>query len=80
LTLQLKEKGPEIKRSLFCIFKYPTDGITSITGLQIPSFEKGVRAYVKVIGDKAHLRTEKSLMPNKPIGEALEKTVKHEPE
>jgi hypothetical protein len=29
-------------------------------------------SYVKVIGDKAYLRAEKYLTPDKPIGEALE--------
>ncbi len=40
--------------------------------MQMPLAEKGLRAYVKVIGDKAYLRTEKFLAPNKPIREALE--------
>ncbi len=38
----------------------------------MPLVEKALRAYVKVIGDKAYLRAEKYLTPNKPIGEALE--------
>ena len=50
------------------------DGITQLTlpAMQMPLVEKAIRAYVKVIGDKAYLRTEKFLTPNKPIGEALE--------
>ena len=44
----------------------------TLSDIQIPLFEKALRAYVKVIGDKAYLRTEKFLTPNKPIGEALE--------
>ena len=51
-----------------------------LPAMQIPLVEKALRAYVKVIWDKAYLRTEKFLAPNQLIGEALEKTVKHEPE
>ncbi len=50
------------------------EGITQLTlpAMQMPLVEKALRSYVKVIGDKAYLRTEKILTPNKPIGEALE--------
>ncbi len=50
------------------------DGITQLAlpAMQMPLVEKALRAYVKVIGDKAYLRTEKFLTPNQPIGEALE--------
>jgi len=50
------------------------DGITQLTlpSMQMSLVEKALRAYVKVIGDKAYLRSEKFLTPNKPIGEALE--------
>ena len=50
------------------------DGITQLTlpAMQMPLVEKALRSYVKVIGDKAYLRTEKFLTPNQPIGEALE--------
>ncbi len=49
-------------------------GITQLTlpHMQMPLAEKGLRAYVKVIEDKAYLRAEKFLTPNKPIREALE--------
>ena len=40
--------------------------------MQIPIFEKALRAYVKVIGNKAYLRGEKYLTPDKPIRDALE--------
>ena len=40
--------------------------------MQMPLVEKALRAYVKVIGDKAYLRTEKFFTPNQHIGEALE--------
>jgi hypothetical protein len=33
----------------------------------MPMVEKALRPYVKVIGDKAFLRTEKFLTPTKPI-------------
>ena len=50
------------------------DGITQLAlpAMQMPLVEKALRAYVKVVGDKAHLRTEKFLTPNQPIVEALE--------
>lgn len=50
------------------------DGVTQLTlpSMQMPLVEKALRAYVKVIGDKACLRAEKFLTPNQPIGEALE--------
>jgi len=38
----------------------------------MPLVEKALRAYVKVIGDKAYLRVEKSIAPDKPVEEALE--------
>ena len=44
----------------------------SLTDMQMPLVEKALRAYVKVIGDKAYLRAEKSIAPDKPIEEALE--------
>ncbi len=40
--------------------------------MQMPLVEKALRAYVKVIGDKAYLRVEKSIAPDKPVEEALE--------
>jgi hypothetical protein len=50
------------------------DGLTQLTlpAMQMPLVEKALRAHVKVIGDKTYLRTEKFLIPNNPIGEALE--------
>ncbi len=44
----------------------------SFTDMQMPLVEKALRAYVKVIGDKAYLRAEKSVAPDKPVEEALE--------
>ncbi len=44
----------------------------TLTDMQMPLIEKALRAYVKVIGDKAYLRVEKYLSPDKPIEEALE--------
>lgn len=41
--------------------------------MQMPHVEKALRAYIKVIDDKAYLRAEKYLTPNKPVGEALDK-------
>lgn len=38
----------------------------------MPLVEKALRAYVKVIGDEAHLRVEKYIAPDKPVEEALE--------
>ncbi len=38
----------------------------------MPLVEKALRSYVKVIGDKAYLRAEKYLTPDKPIAETLE--------
>ena len=38
----------------------------------MPLEEKALRAYVKVIGDKAYLRTKKFLIPNQTIGGDLE--------
>lgn len=40
--------------------------------MQMPLAEKALRAYVKVIGDKAYLRAEKFLTSNQHLGEALE--------
>jgi hypothetical protein len=50
------------------------DTVTQLTftDMQMPLVEKALRAYVKVIGDKAYLRAEKYLTPDKPIEEALE--------
>jgi len=50
------------------------DGITQLTlhGMQMPLVEKALRAYVKVIGDKAYLRAEKFLTPNEPVVSALQ--------
>ncbi len=50
------------------------DAMTQLTlpDMQMPLVEKDLRAYVKVIGDKAYLRVEKYLSPDKPIEEALE--------
>ena len=45
--------------------------------MQMPLVEKALRAYVKVIGDKAYLRAEKYLTSDKPIGEALEEINKN---
>ncbi len=44
----------------------------SLTDMQMPLVEKALRAYVKVIGDKAYLRVEKGVAPDKPVEEALE--------
>jgi hypothetical protein len=38
----------------------------------MPLVEKALRAYVKVIGDKAYLRLEKYIVSDKPVEEALE--------
>ena len=43
--------------------------------MQMPLVEKALGAYVKVIEDKAYLRSEKFLTPNKYIGEDLENTI-----
>jgi hypothetical protein len=50
------------------------DSLNQLTlpDMQIPLFERSMRGYVKVIGDKAYYRIEQPLTPNKPIGEALE--------
>jgi len=50
------------------------DRVAQITlpDLQIPFFDKTLRAYVKPIGDKVFYRVEWSLVPNKPVMEALE--------
>jgi hypothetical protein len=50
------------------------DSFTQITlqDIQMPSFENALRAYVKVIGNKAYYRFEKSVTPNKPVAEAFE--------
>ena len=50
------------------------DGITQLTlqNIQMPSFEKTLLGYVKVIGNKAYYRTEKAVTPNAPIISALE--------
>lgn len=41
------------------------DAVTqlTITDMQMPLVEKALRAYVKVMGDKAYLRLEKYLTP-----------------
>ncbi len=44
----------------------------SFTDMQMPLVDKALRAYVKVIGDKDYLRWEKSVAPDKSVGEALE--------
>ncbi len=44
----------------------------SLTDMQIPLVEKALSACVKVIWDKAYLRTEKSVAPDKPVEEALD--------
>ena len=44
----------------------------SLTDMQIPLVEKALRDYVKIIGDKAYLRAEKYLTPDKPIQETLD--------
>ncbi len=44
----------------------------SLIDMQIPLVEKALRSYVKVIGDKAYLRLEKSAAPDRPVEEALE--------
>ncbi len=44
----------------------------SLTDIQMPLVEKALRAYVKVIGNKAYLRVEKSVATDKPVEEALE--------
>ena len=50
------------------------DAVTqlSLTDMQMPLVEKALRAYVKVIGDKADLRVEKYIVSDKPVEEALE--------
>jgi hypothetical protein len=50
------------------------DGLAQLTlpDIQIPLFEKALRAYVKPIGDKVFYRVELGLTPNKPVAEALE--------
>ncbi len=50
------------------------DGITQLTlqDMQMPSFEKALRGYVKVIENKAYYRAEKTVTPNAPITSALE--------
>jgi hypothetical protein len=40
--------------------------------MQMPLAEKALRAYIKVIDNKAYLRAEKSIAPDKPLEEALE--------
>ncbi len=49
------------------------DRLAQITlpDLQIPFFEKTLRAYVKPIGDKVFYRVEYGLTPNMPIAQAL---------
>lgn len=51
------------------------DGVAQMTfpDIQVPLFEKALRAYVKPIGDKVFYRVELGLTPNKPVEEALEK-------
>ena len=51
------------------------DGLAQLTlpDIQIPLFEKVLRAYVKSIGDKVFYRVELGLTPNKSIEESLEK-------
>ena len=55
------------------------DEIAQITlpDVQIPIFEKILRAYVKVIGEKAFYRFEKEVNPNKPLPDALEEIMKN---
>lgn len=45
----------------------------TLSDVQIPSFEKSIRGYVKLVGDKAYYRIEQSLSPNKPVHIALKK-------
>ncbi len=51
------------------------DGLAQLTllDIQIPLFEKALRAYVKPIGDRVFYRVELGITPNKPVEEALEK-------
>jgi hypothetical protein len=55
------------------------DGITQLAlpTMQMTLVEKAPRAYVRAVGDKAYLRTEKFLTPNKPMPQALEKNSKN---
>lgn len=50
------------------------DTMTQLTfiDLQMPHEEKALRAYVKVIGNNAYLRAEKSIALDKLVEEALE--------
>lgn len=50
------------------------EGVAQMTlpDIQVPMFEKALRAYVKPIEDKVFYRVELGLTPNKPVEEALE--------
>jgi hypothetical protein len=50
------------------------DSVAQITlpDIQMPLFEKALRAYVKPIVNKVFYRVEYALTPNKPVGDALE--------
>ena len=50
------------------------DGVAQLTlpDIQMSFFDKTLRAYVKPMGDKAFYRVEWSLVPNKPVIQALE--------
>lgn len=45
----------------------------TLPDIQVPLFDKALRAYVKPIGDKVFYQVELALTPNRPIEEALEK-------
>jgi hypothetical protein len=45
----------------------------TLPDIQIPLFERAVKGYVKLIGDRAYYRIEQSLTPNEPINISLEK-------
>jgi hypothetical protein len=49
----------------------------TLPDLQIPFVDKALRAYVKPMDEKVYYRTEWSLVPNKPIKQALE-TIRRE--
>ena len=44
----------------------------TLPDLQIPFVDKALRAYVKPLGDKVFYRVEWSLVPDRPVREALE--------
>ncbi len=50
------------------------DSVAQITlpDIQIPFFDKTLRAYVKPIGDDIYYRVELSIEPDKKIGQALD--------